>query len=341
VTELVARADRVGVAVAGERLSPETVQLLAAAVPPETRRAYAGDWKRFTAWCLAQGRVALPANIVTVTEYTRFLIEAGRAPSTIDRALAAIAVAHDAADLPKPNTKGARQLMRGHKRQRAEQGTTVRKASAVTVDRLRAMALACDPGTGQGLRDRAVVVLGFALASRRSELARLDLTDIAEVETGLDVTIRTSKTDKESAGRTVALPYGEQEHPETCPVRTLRAWREWLAEQGHTHGPLFRRIDRYGVLGRAPSGRGSADGRLTGQGIAIIVNRVAAAAGLDPALMWTGHSLRRGFATEAYRAGADPLRIARHGGWIDGSSTLLGYVEEVDRWKKNPLAGVL
>lgn len=74
------------------------------------------------------------------------------------------------------------------------------------------------------------------------------------------------------------------------------------------------RIDRHGGLGRTPTGRGSRDGRLTGQAVALIVARNATAGGLDPAVVWSGHPLRRGFATETYRTGADPLRIARAGG---------------------------
>lgn len=102
-----------------------------------------------------------------------------------------------------------------------------------------------------------------------------------------------------------------------------------LAEHDRSTGPLFVRIDRYGRHGRVPTGCGSTDGRLTGQ-----------AAALDPAAAWSGHSLRCGFATETYRTGADPLRIARAGGWKDGSATLLGYIETVDRWQANPLTGV-
>ena len=154
----------------------------------------------------------------------------------------------------------------------------------------------------------------------------------------MQVEVRTSKTDRDSRGRTAALPYGA--HSVTCPVRTAQAWLAALADHDRSSGPLFVRIDRHGGLGRTPTGRGSADGRLTGQAVALIVARTATAAGLDPKAAWSGHSLRRGFATETYRTGADPLRIARAGGWKDGSATLLGYIDDVDRWQANPLAGV-
>ena len=103
-----------------------------------------------------------------------------------------------------------------------------------------------------------------------------------------------------------------------------------------------RAVDRHDRLPSDPkaSGNSRADGHLSGQGVARVVARRAAAAGLDPAAAWSRHSLRRGFATATYAAGADPLAIARHAGWKDGSATLLGYIDDVDRWAKNPLARV-
>ncbi|MET8310698.1 site-specific integrase [Micromonospora sp. NPDC005173] len=195
-----------------------------------------------------------------------------------------------------------------------------------------------DLGKLAGLRDRSVLVLGFALGARRSEIAALDIEDLDFNEHGVEVTIRRSKTDKDAAGRKVHVPYGTNE--QTCPVRTTRAWLTALAERGITSGALYRRIDKHGQLGRAPHGRGSTDGRITGQAVAIIVRRAALAAGIDAASAFSGHSLRRGFATEARRAGHDQIRIGRHGGWKDGSATLAGYMEDVDRVISNALAGV-
>ncbi|MGW4644086.1 tyrosine-type recombinase/integrase [Sphaerisporangium sp. NPDC004334] len=80
------------------------------------------------------------------------------------------------------------------------------------------------------------------------------------------------------------------------------------------------------------------DGRMTPEAIADVVARIAAAAGLEG--RWTDHSLRRGFATAARRAGANLERIGRHGGWADGSRALLGYLEEGDRWADNPVTGL-
>lgn len=325
-------------------LSASTAERIRRSVPAETRRAYAGDWRRFTDWAAGRGLAPLPAAPQTLAEYAAALADADRAPSTTERALAAIATAHRSAGHPRPDNTLARAVLRDHRRQRAAAGRGVRKAAPVTVGVLRRLITeACAIERNgikypAGVRDRALLLLGFALGVRRSELVAIDIADLAFTDDGLQVTIRRSKTDRDSAGRIVAVPNGQ--HPETCPVRAVKAWCAWLAERGHTTGPLFVRIDRRGVIGHVATGRGTADGRLTGQAVSYIVNRAAQLAEIDAAACWSGHSLRRGFATEAYRAGADPLRIARHAGWADGSPTLLGYVEDVDRWNANPLIGV-
>ncbi|MGC5033794.1 site-specific integrase [Micromonospora sp. DT229] len=331
-------------------------------MPESTRRAYTGDLRRFLTWCTDQQLLDVPPDAssdvdelaatlhvllagrsdlhLVVTEYVNTLADAGRAPATIERALAAIAAAHRAAGAGPLPTEGPRAVLRSYRRDRATNGTgvRVRKATPVTITALRAMVTVLDRSTPAGIRDTALLVLGFALGARRSELAALDVADLTFTPEGLQVAVRTAKTDHDSVGRTAALPWGT--HPHTCPVRTTQAWLTTLADHGRTSGPLLVRIDRHGRLGRVPTGRGSADGRLTGQAIALIVARTAAGAGLDHHSAWSGHSLRRGFATETYRAGADPLRIARAGGWKDGSTTLYGYIEDINRWQANPLTGV-
>ncbi|ATO14672.1 integrase [Micromonospora sp. WMMA2032] len=320
-------------------LSQETIDRIVRSVPESTRRVYEGDLRRYTGWCATTNRTPIPGTAQTMAEYARHLADADKAVSTIHRALAAIAYGHRIAGHDAPDRRFARQVIRDHAGQLADAGRSTRKAPPVTVNALRAMVEVLDPTTLIGHRDRAVIVTGFALGARRSEIAALDIADVTEHAEGVQVVIRRSKTDKLSEGRRVALPYGS--HPATCPVRTLQGWIGTLAEQGHTDGPLFLRADRHGHLGGTTAGRGSADGRITGETVATIVRRTAKRAGLDAGQAFTGHSLRRGFATAAYGApDADVLRIARHGGWKDGSATLLGYIEEVDRWKRNPLVGI-
>lgn len=320
-------------------LSATTWELIKDATPDSTRRAYRDDWKRFTSWCEQNDRTPLPTTAETLAEYAGHLATTQRAPSTIGRALAAITKAHETAGHGKPDRRGATEVLRGYRKRHAHAGRAARKAPALTITALRAMVATLDPDTLVGVRDRAVIVVGFAMGARRSEIAALDLTDVQPHDEGVQVTVRLSKTDRDGRGRLVALPYGS--NVATCPVRALSEWRTALAHHGRADGPLFVRIDRHGRLGHVATGKGDPDGRITGETVAAIIRRAALRAGLDAAAAFTGHSLRRGFATAAYAApDADLVRIARHGGWKEGSAALFGYIEEVDQWRKNPAAGI-
>jgi integrase len=150
-----------------------------------------------------------------------------------------------------------------------------------------------------GARDRALILLGFAGAFRRSELVGLDVADCAFGKDGLTVTLRPSKTDQAGVGRNIGVPYGS--NPETCPVRTLQEWMETAAV---ADGPLFRSINRHGQI--RPS-------RLSGIDVARVVKKLAERAGLDAA-KYAGHSLRAGHATAAAIAGASERSIMRQTG---------------------------
>jgi integrase len=150
-----------------------------------------------------------------------------------------------------------------------------------------------------GVRDKALLLLGFAGAFRRSELVSLDVSDITLDPAGLAVILRRSKTDQLAAGRKVGIPYGE--HRATCAVLAVRAW---LKISGVAEGPLFRKVPQRGPVGGE---------RLSGLAVARVVKLVAQAAGLD-ASSFSGHSLRSGFATSAAGAGKSERAIMRHTG---------------------------
>jgi integrase len=150
-----------------------------------------------------------------------------------------------------------------------------------------------------GLRDRALVLLGFAGAFRRSELVGLTADDCAFGRDGLTVTLRRSKTDQAGAGRKIGIPYGS--NPETCPVRNVQSW---LERAGTPDGLLFRSINRHGQL--QPGG-------LSGGDVARVVKKLAEKAGLDAA-KYAGHSLRAGHATSAAIAGASERSIMNQTG---------------------------
>ncbi|RQX07648.1 hypothetical protein [Micromonospora inaquosa] len=229
-------------------------------MPESTRCAYTGDLRRFLTWCgdqqlldvvptlddfdtLAAALHALLADgsdiHMVVTDYVRSLANAGRAPATIERALAAIAAAHRATAAAALPTDGPRAVLRAYRRGQATSGPggRVRKAAPVTVTALRAMVSVLDRSTPAGVRDIALLVLGFALAARRSELTALDITDLVFTPNGLQVTVGTAKTDRHSAGRTADLPWGID--PRTCPVHTAHAWLATLADHRRTTGPLL------------------------------------------------------------------------------------------------------
>jgi integrase len=144
-------------------------------------------------------------------------------------------------------------------------------------------------------------LLGFAAALRRSELVALDVEDLAfDLRRGLLVTIRSSKTDQEQAGAQVAVPYARAGHEHLCPVRALQAYLQAAAIH---RGAVFRRLRRGDTLTTQ---------RLTGQSVALIVKRRAAAAGIREKELATlsGHSLRAGYATAAAAAGVEERKIA-------------------------------
>lgn len=328
-------------------LSPAAVAAVAAGIPDSTRRAYDSDFRAFTSWCSTAGRTPLPATPETVTEYVTHLTTAPSArtgrplsPSSIERRLAAIRTAHKAAGVQPAESKGARKVLAGYRARLAETrdpAARTRKAAAAVPDALRAMLAPIDRGTLVGARDAALLLLGYATAARVSELVALDLADIVETDDGLLVTLYRRKLKRHDE---VAVPYGS--NPATCPVRAVRALTALLATAGRDSGPLLLRIDRHGRVA-APMTRGGRTigdptGRLTPAAAAGIVTHRAEEAHLTG--QWTGHSLRRGFATAARRAGHTLERIGRHGGWADGSRALLGYMEEGDRWERNPVAGL-
>jgi integrase len=273
---------------------PEAVrEYVRASKAENTLRGYTSDWRDFCGWCESHGSLCpLPAAGDTVAAYIAEC--AGHLkPGSIQRRLNAIAEAHKAAGLDSPTHAAiVRNTLKGIRRTLGV--APVQKAPTLTDD-IRAMVDATDAGL-IGVRDRALILLGFAGAFRRSELVGLDAEDCAFGKDGLRVTLRRSKTDQDGAGRKIGIPYGS--NPETCPVRTVQAWLEAAAIGA---GPLFRSINRHGRVQA---------GRLPGIDVARVVKKLADRAGLDPA-KYAGHSLRAGHATSAAIAGASERSIMK------------------------------
>jgi integrase len=273
-----------------------------------TRRSYAIAWRDFCRWCADRGLAPLPAAPATVGLYLADRAATHR-PATLRLRLVALGQAHRLQGHSlDPRHPAIREVWAGIRRQH---GTAPRQATAATSEVLRdaLRELAKRPGL-RPLRDRALLLVGFAAALRRSELVALDAADLRPVPEGLVLTLRHSKTDPDGAGTEIALPHGQ--HNLTCPVRALTAWRE---AAGIASGAVFVSVTK--------GGRATAT-RLSDRDVARAVKAAVAAAGYDPA-SFAGHSLRAGFATSAARAGVPEHAImqqTRH----RSAATLRGYV---------------
>lgn len=290
----VVRSTSVGLPAALDQLGERVRAYLDAARSENTHRAYRADWQHFAAWCAEHELASLPAAPETLVLYLTAHAEALKA-STLQRRLVSIAQAHRAAQLATPTEDaGVKSVWRGIRRR---VGTAQVGKAALLTDDVK-MLVAALPETTGGTRDRALLLLGFAGAFRRSELVALDVADVELVRDGAIVTVRRSKTDQEGEGRKVGIPRGK--HAATCPVRALTAWLERISGPG----PIFRAVDRLGRV-RAT--------RLSDRDVARIVKRAAVAAGLDPK-RYAGHSLRAGLATSAAAAGVGEREIMNQTG---------------------------
>lgn len=320
-------------------ITPETAALLFDSRPANTTAAYTWAWDRFTDWCDDARRVALPATPQTLADYITIMIKADLAPNTIDQAIGAIRSTHTRHGHDRqPNTTAALDLLRAYKRTWADNGNRVRKSKPILLDALRAMIDTCEPGKPADIRDRALLLLGFNIMARRSELSALNVTDLSVDSDGLTVYIRHSKTDQAAVGVEVAVPYGQ--HQRTCAVRACADWFSLLASRGLIDGPVFRPIDRHGRIGNETAAAGRVATRLSGKSVSGVVRRRAILAGLPNAEEYTGHGLRAGGVTVAYAAGVPVSTIARHGRWSEKSPVVLGYIRAVDKWADNAMRGI-
>ncbi len=253
--------------------------------------AYRSDWADFEKFCADREVARLPATPATLAAYAA---EAARRlkARTIERRLTSITQAHQMAGFPSPcEDKLVRTVLAGIRRVK---GTAQAGKDPLSPELLRKM-FAGATADLRTARDRALLLVGFAGAFRRSELVSLRHEDIRFGSEGLTVTIPHSKTDQDGAGQTVGIPYGS--HPESCPVRALA---QWLAITGIQAGPLFPGVGRWG--------REAATHPIGDHQLAKIIKRLARQAGFDPAV-FSGHSLRSGLATSAAEGGASERSI--------------------------------
>ncbi|MBT9394928.1 site-specific integrase [Hymenobacter sp. NST-14] len=253
-----------------------------------TQRAYAGDWQRFTAWCHTYDRQPLPAEPATVAGFLTDLAREKKV-STIQRHLAAISKAHRLARLPNPaSDETVKDLFKGIVLEKKQQ---LKQAQAFTLTHFKRRVQAIEQDRPDGVRDRALLLLGFAGAFRRDELSQLQIEDLTFDEEGLIVRLQQSKSNQTGAPEEKALVYSADRR--TCPVRALRDWLQLLAEAGRTSGPLFVSFHKGQRLGRR---------RLSGVTINKLVQHYLGG-------QYSAHSLRASFVTIAKLGGADDSKI--------------------------------
>jgi integrase len=295
-------------------------ELFDAAQAPNTKRAYDVAWRDFTGWCNQSGLSSLPAEPATVGLYLSALADSHKI-STLRLRLAAIVVRHREASLTLDTKSPAiTRVMRGIAR---TNGSAPTRKAAATVEVLRDSVRAyCGSITAKAKRDRALLVIGFYAALRRSELAAINIEDIAVTADGLVLTLHHRKTDAEGQGTTIGLPI--KADGAVCPVA---AWQAWLAVRGNTEGPAFVNISR---------GDKIQSNRLSDKDIARTIKSATAAAGYNSA-DFSGHSLRSGFVTTAARAGVADRLIMKQTGHAS-LNIMHGYIRRAGLFVENAAA---
>lgn len=296
-------------------LSDGVHALISNSLSDETKRAYSSDIAHYEAW----GGI-IPARPEIIAEYIAAL-SATHTAATINRRIASLAKAHRAAGSDDP-TKAeiVRSTMRGIRRLI---GTAQREARPILKEDLFQMLARMDDSS-KGRRDKALLLLGFAGAFRRSELVGLDIADIEHVRQGVVINLRRSKTDQTGTGRKIGIPFGRTKW---CPVKHLM---DWLDLAGIKEGAIFRSINRHGHI---------AEHRLSGEAVSIIIKERAEAAGFD-ADSYSGHSLRAGLATSAAIAGCSSYKIRAQTGHAS-DAMLARYIRDSDMFTSNASGLVL
>ncbi|CDZ81941.1 site-specific tyrosine recombinase XerD [Candidatus Rubidus massiliensis] len=297
-----------------------------------TVKSYESDLRDFEVWCRSKGLKAIPADPCSVACYLAeraskpFIDPKGQKQlplktSTLARRLSAISQAHQVAGIHFNRRHPAiQETWKGIKN---IHGTAQKGKEPILIDDLRRMIESIQTSNEQknsliGFRDKALLLLGFAGAFRRSELVSLQVDDLKLVRDGYIVKIRRSKTDQQGEGREIAIPYGS--NPITCPVRALQ---DWISIGNLQHGPLFMPINRHDQ---------KSTHAMTSHAVAIIIKKYIP--NKEMATEFSGHSLRAGFATTAAMAGVQEYAIMKQTGH-KRSDTLKKYIRARDLWREN------
>lgn len=293
------------------KLSPLVGQYLQASLSDNTRRAYRNDIEQFLKW---GGRIpSTPERVASyLAEHATKLSYA-----TLSRRVVAIGRAHRVKKLSSPtHSEMVKATLHGIRR---TAGTAQHRVAPALLQQVRAMVKGAKGM--KGVRDKALLLVGFAGGFRRSELVSIRVDDIRYVDEGVLIHLRRSKTDQFGHGRDIAIPYMRGA---CCPVRAIKAW---IALSGIDSGELFRRVNRYGHV---------SDDGLSPQSVALIIKQRAEVIGLK-AEMYSGHSLRAGLVTSAAIAGASNWKICQQTGH-KSEEVMQRYIRDAQLFADHPLS---
>jgi integrase len=296
-------------------------------------RGYRSDWAEFTTWCADHRLAALPASAAAVAGYLTYLAEHGAKVGTMSRRVSAMKFAHQLRNLADPAAQA--RVVAVWEGIRRTHGAPLNQAAPLMTPELGTVLAACPTdkmwktrGRAQepdraGARDRALLLVGFVAALRRSELAALDVEHMTEHPNGLIVALPRSKTNQfGELTELVVLPRAGD--PDLCPVTALQAWLDLAAI---TTGPVFRPVAK----SNRPFPR-----RLTPAAINDLVQQAVVRSGIDRRgeRIWSAHSLRAGLVTYAHLRGASDHAIA-HQTRHRSLATIGTYVRIDNAWKDN------
>ncbi|UTW54610.1 site-specific integrase [Kordiimonas sp. SCSIO 12610] len=297
-----------------QHLHEDAKDYIANSLSDNTLNGYRSDLEHYIAW---GGK--LPATPEMVANYLSDYADS-LSVATLSRRIAALSKIHELKKHPSPTkTDIVRSVMAGIRRKHSK---PQRQASPITKERLFMMLDTCDKDI-KGIRDRAILLIGFTSAMRRSELIGLDRKDLEFVPEGVIITIERSKTDQEGQGQRIAIPFAKGDQ---CAVKALKTY---LTTAQIEEGPIFRSMN----------GNNLWHERMSSRGLVYIIKARAKAAGMDPSY-FSGHSLRAGFVTTAAHSSVSTWQImeqTRH----KSEATLRRYIREANLFKKHALDGIL
>lgn len=295
-------------------------QLASLSLSPSTKKNYLSDFSIFAVWCEKMGYTYLPASTETISQFLADLT--GRKYSSIARMLTSISRVHQIAGYNSPTISNKiKMVLKGLRRELGISSEQTKPLSWRDITKM----IESEPESFYGLRNRAILALGWTSAMRRSEICSLNIEDIDFIEEGIIVTIKKSKTDQEKSGVKIFVP--ESREIGICPVKCLK---RYISRLHRDTGPLFVRCFLSDLWFADKKQL-----RLTSQSVTKIVKKMVRQIGLC-SLNYSAHSMRRGFATECGRLGIPERFIARqtnHKNLV----VLRKYIDEGEITENNPL----